>query len=32
MAMPTDIGVVDTMLDLPYRNRDWAKGRSEGVV
>jgi predicted TIM-barrel fold metal-dependent hydrolase len=25
MVMPTDIGVVDTMLDLPYRSRDWSK-------
>ena len=24
MAMPTDIGVIDTMLDLPYANRDWS--------
>jgi predicted TIM-barrel fold metal-dependent hydrolase len=26
MAMPTNIGVVDTMLDLPYGSRYWAKG------
>jgi len=25
MVMPTNIGVVDTMLDLPYRDRDWSK-------
>jgi len=25
MVMPTNIGVVDTMLDLPYRNRNWSK-------
>lgn len=24
MAMPTDIGVIDTMLDLPYASRDWS--------
>ena len=23
--MPTDIGVVDTMFDLPYRSREWSK-------
>ncbi len=24
MAMPTNIGVIDTMLDLPYASRDWS--------
>ena len=25
MPMPTDIGIVDTMLDLPYKGRDYAR-------